>query len=56
MEKEPDMTNVVFIDEYPHLIARREVKQKLGQLTLMVNANPNQLLLFPRSDDPEPAA
>lgn len=46
-ENEPNTDNVVFIDEYPHLMRRREVKQALGQLTLAVNTNPNQLLLFP---------
>ncbi len=55
-EQEPNTDNVVFIDEYPHLMRRREVKQALGQLTLAVNTDPNQLLLFPTPDEgDEPA-
>ena len=54
---EPDYENVVFIDEYPHLMERRRVKQMLGQLTLAVNTDPNQLILFPeRPDDPPDGA
>lgn len=46
-EREPDYENVVFIDEYPHFIERRKVKHALGQLTLAVNSQDGQLLLFP---------
>lgn len=53
---EPEYENVVFIDEYPHLLERRKVRQALGQLTLAVNLDPNQLLLFPEQPDPDGAA
>lgn len=41
MENEPDTTNVAFIDEYPHLIARRDVKLALSGLKRLVNNDPN---------------
>jgi hypothetical protein len=45
-EQEPNYDNVVFLDEYPQFIERRRVKEALGQLTLAVNTDPGQLLLF----------
>lgn len=53
VERDP-YENVVFIDEYPHLMERRRVKQALGQLTLAVNTDPNQLILFPDPEEPTP--
>lgn len=56
-EKEPDYENVVYMDEYPHLTERRRVKQCLGQLTLNINRNPGQLLLFPdQQEEPDASA
>lgn len=56
-EQEPSYENVVFLDEYPQFIERRRVKEALGQLTLAVNTDPAQLLLFtPREDVPDGAA
>lgn len=60
MEREPDYTNVVFIDEYPELAKRSWLKRldrdrRIGQLALFPK-DPGQLLLFPEQDDPDPAA
>lgn len=56
MELQPDTENVVYIDEYPHLVERRKVKQALGQLTLFVNHPENQLLVFPDRELPDTIA
>jgi hypothetical protein len=57
MEREPDYENVVFIDEYPHLTARREVKLALGGLKRIVNNDMTVILPFPeREDTPDGAA
>lgn len=38
MESVPNYDNVVFIDEYPELIKRREVKLALGGLKRLANS------------------
>ncbi len=44
-ENQPDTENVVYIDEYPHLVERVRL-QRLGQLSLF-RADQDQLILFP---------
>ena len=56
MDKEPDTTNVAYIDEYPHLeerlrlqrLARPAVKAALHQM--------HNLLVFERPEPPDGAA
>lgn len=53
---EPDYENVVFIDEYPHLTRRHEVKLALSGLTRIVNSDPNVLIFPERPEPPNDAA
>jgi len=60
MEGEPDLTNVVYIDEYPELqkrvwLRRLHQQRQLGQLALFP-ADPAQLLLFRSEGDPDDIA
>lgn len=58
MEAQPFNTdNVIFLDELPRFIERRDTKLALGQLTLFANDDECQLLLFPEREEwPDDAA
>ena len=54
VERGPDYTNVVFIDEYPELTKRSWLRRldrdrSIGQLALFAQ-DPAQLLLFPEQE------
>ena len=57
----PDQTNILFMDEYPHLekkvwLRRLNEARNVGQLALFPqNYDNNQLVLFPERPDNEPA-
>lgn len=56
-EQEPNTENVCYIDEYPHLEKRLQLRRAAGQLALFP-ADLHQLVLFPTDDTlsslPEP--
>lgn len=57
-EQEPDYTNVVFMDEYPHLEQRVRLR-RMGQLTLFASDMGNTTLVLyelPEGSPPDGAA
>lgn len=58
MEKDPDVDNVVYLDEYPHLAEKVRLR-RMGQLTLFASDMGNTTLVlyeFPEGSPPDGAA
>lgn len=55
MEKEPDYTNVHFIDEYPHLEEKVRLRRLARQLEVGVIVLP-QVIKFPDRTGPDDSA
>lgn len=56
MESEPDYENVVFIDEYPQIMARHQVKLALSGLRRAVNTDPKVFDFPDQMPPPDDAA